>query len=145
MTNNLGMGAMLHMLVDHSEMAELLDASQGKQIKSLRIDSDYNAGDGGLAMRFADGSGIWIYDDARSCCETRYMHTDDYLASFVGATFRGARYGEHSETTKDYETIEIQFVWIDTSLGTFTLETRNEHNGYYGGIVILAKAMEEGE
>ena len=131
-----GIGAMLGMMTSNEETVDNHNAAKGKKIKSLRLDHDYNAKDGGLEMIFDDGSGIVFYDDARSCCEHRYVHTDDNLDSFIGATFVGADLKEGPEVEEDYEVHEIQFLIINTSVGQFTVETHNEHNGYYGGFVI---------
>ena len=126
------------------EGAGLLEAAKGKTIERLRIDNEYNLWDGGLLMRFTDGSGVWIYDDQRSCCETRYMHTDDVLSSFEGASFVGVRLGEYTTSeTEGGEESEVQFLIIDTSLGSAVVETHNIHNGYYGGFWIKVAEMEQ--
>ena len=130
-----GLGAMLQMLGGNEETVNTHKSAMGKKIKSIRIDKDYN-GDGGLEMLFDDGTGIWIFDDARSCCEDRYLHTDDNVSDFAGAIFIEAELREGGEKGDDWETHEWEFVIIKTSIGEFTLETHNEHNGYYGGFYV---------
>ena len=134
--SRLGMGSMLSMLGGNEETVNAHKSAMGKKIKSIRIDDDYNGGDGGLEMLFDDGTGIWIYDDARSCCENRYLHTDDKVSDFAWATFIEAELREGGEKDDGWETHEWEFVVIKTSLGEFTLETHNKHNGYYGGFYV---------
>lgn len=133
-----GMGAMLHLLGGNRETVETFQAARGKQIASLVMNPD---GDGQLEIRFTDGSGIAFYDDARSCCESRYMHTDDALADFVGGTLDGAKTVAGPNKESDYGDHEQTFLKVTTSKGVFTVVTHNEHNGYYGGIAIAVKPL----
>ena len=38
---------------------------------------------------------------------------------------------------------EVQFLVVTTSKGAFTIETHNEHNGYYGGFFIEAEVSQQ--
>jgi len=136
MMAQIGLGVLLHHLFgDGSASIEALEAAQGKVIKSLEMS---DVGDGELLVRFEESTLI-IRDDGRSCCESRYMTTDDDLNSFVGATFTGVELRDGPEMTTEYgEPHEQQFLLVNTSLGTFTVVTHNEHNGYYGGFYIVA-------
>lgn len=109
-------------------------AMLGRPIKNAVVD---NSDDGCLRIKFEGGGTLEVRDDGRSCCESRYMSTDDDLSSFVGAKVvsleavegpdipcEGESYGEVHET---------MFVKLETTMGTITLVTHNEHNGYYGG------------
>lgn len=140
--SNLGVGVMLGMLGGNEETVNAHKSAMGKKIKSLRIDKDYNH-DGGLEILFDDEAGIWIYDNGRSCCEHRYLHTDDKVSDFAGAIFIEAKIEEGGEKEEDWETHEWQFVIIKTSLGEFTLETHNKHNGYYGGFYLVIRTIEK--
>lgn len=137
----LGLGVMINMLSSNEEAVKAYNAAQGKVIKSAVLDPD--RGDGGaLVMCFTDGTGIEIWDDGRSCYESRYMTTDDDLASFIGATFKDIEMRDGPDTQDEYGAPhEMRFVYVDTSLGTFTLETHNIHNGYYGGFFIKVRAL----
>lgn len=105
----------------------------GRKIVRIELNDTVDP-DGALFLIFDDGEAIKIYDDGRSCCEARYMHTDDDLSQFVGATLTGAGIREGPFTEGEWGDMhEIQFLVVSTSLGDFTLETHNEHNGYYGG------------
>ncbi|MCP4540647.1 MAG: hypothetical protein GY832_26210 [Chloroflexi bacterium] len=132
-----GVGAMIAWLAGNEDSANAYRAATGKEIVSLKLDPDGNDGDGELQFLFTDGTAIKLFDAGRSCCESRYMHTDDNLKSFVGATLLTAEvrdgpdmedqyYGEH----------ECQFLVVATSKGVFTVETHNKQNGYYGGFAI---------
>jgi hypothetical protein len=115
---------------------EQLEAAQGRTIAALRIDPEGNGGDGVLQLEFAGGV-LTIRDAGRSCCESRYMTTDDALAAHVGAVFLGVEVRDGPESTDD-EPHEQQFLLVNTSAGTFTVVTHNEHNGYYGGFWLEA-------
>lgn len=136
----LGIGVMLHMLSDNSETVKAFTGSIGKTISRVEINIDYNAGDGGLVFAFTDGTGIVLFDDGRSCCESRYMHTDDDLTYHVGATLMGAEIQDGPTIMSQYdEPKESQFLIVTTSKGQFTVVNYNEHNGYYGGFIIVCR------
>lgn len=140
--SQLGVGVLLHHLFDDNhETAETLQAALGKVIADARMDN--NADPNRLVLRFTDGTGLYAYDDGQSCCETRYMTTDDDLPSFVGATFNGFELRDAPNRETEWgEPHEVQFLLTNTSKGVFTLETHNEHNGYYGGFYIVIRPIE---
>jgi hypothetical protein len=105
----------------------------------MTVDPEYNGNDGGLVIDFIDSTGIVLFDDGRSCCENRYVHTDDDLAAFTGAVFLGCEIREASNVPDEYGDHEVQFLLVHTSLGVVTIETHNEHNGYYGGFYLRAR------
>lgn len=93
-------------------------------------------------INFPDGRTLTISDRGQSCCEHRYMHTDDDLAAFAGAKFvsiehRGVAYDLPGE---EYDVLDCAFVLVNTSLGTITLASYNHHNGYYGGWHLVVEA-----
>ena len=132
-----GFGYMISVLRGNSESADVFQWAIGKTIASIELDPEYNAGDGGLKIAFADLSGIVLFDDARSCSENRYMHTDEDLQSFVGAQLIGAEVRDAPDQEDEYGYHKIQFLLVHTDLGTFTVETHNEHNGYYDGFSLV--------
>ena len=118
----------------HDETLSVLAAAQGKVLASVSLDlGDYGQPDH-LAFRFGDGGGFRIYD----FCNYRAMTTDDDLSAFAGATFLGAEVRKGPIYDDDDEVHEIAFLVVSTSLGEFTVETHNWHNGYYGGFSIKA-------
>jgi hypothetical protein len=134
-----GIGVIIRLLSGDSSET-LLDAAKGKTISAITVDPEYNHGDGGLVIDFADGTGIVLFDDGRSCCEERYVHTDDDLTGYVGALFNGCEIREAPNVQDDDEGVhEVQFLIVHTSLGDITVETHNEHNGYYGGFYLAAR------
>jgi hypothetical protein len=143
MTKNLGIGAMIGMLSGNEETVKAFNSSLGKTIASLQIDPDANGGDGALVFTFTDGTGLRLFDRGHSCCESRYMHTDDDLSYHVGATLTTAdiRDGSAEEEGEWGGVKESQFLVVTTSKGTFTVVNYNEHNGYYGGILIGAETF----
>lgn len=115
----------------------------GKTISDLRFSENDN--DSALSITFADGSKLTLFDDGQSCCETRYMRTDDNLAEYIGGRLLGAEVKDVPELIgfwkdeDEYGDHDIQFLEITTSKGSFVMSNHNEHNGFYGGFCIEAK------
>jgi hypothetical protein len=115
-------------------------------LNSKRIVKLWLGEDDVLHMRFEDGTGVGFYDAGQSCCEHRYMRTDDDLSHFVGATFTGAEIKDAPSPRKegDWDSEhEVQFLEIHTDRGSFTMASHNEHNGYYGGFELRICAEDE--
>jgi len=137
MTNKLGIGVMITKEVK-------LDLS-GHTILGIHLDPEYNHGDGGLVLLFEPGE-LVVYDDGRSCCESRYIQTDDDLQAFVGAELTSIEVREMPDVVQEpdpdgwsySEPHKQQALVVDTTLGSFTVVTHNEHNGYYGGFYMKA-------
>ena len=122
----IGMGAMIHYLGGGSEN----DAASycGRKITAAQMK------DNRLNLTFADGIKIAIWDDGQSCCENRYMTTDDDVSSLVGHLLHHIEGKEASNGETDYgECYESVFVEIGTDDGCVTIVNHVEHNGYYGG------------
>lgn len=93
-------------------------------------------------LRFLTGN-LQVKDNAQSCCENRYLTTDDDLPSFVGASLVGVDRVEVEAADDDYGDVHEQmFVKLETTAGTITLVAHNEHNGYYGGFCIESEWVE---
>jgi hypothetical protein len=123
----------------------VLAAARGETLASVSLGPGEFGGEGQrLVFRFVSGGGFYLYDDSYP---TRYMTTDDDLAAFVGATFTGAEVRPAPDSYEpEYDQGEwhdIAFLVVFTSLGEFTCETHNWHNGYYGGFSIRACALNE--
>jgi hypothetical protein len=113
-------------------MLDLKD-SVNKVIKDIQI------GDSSFVITFEDDTNIEFFDDNQSCCEKRYMNTDDTLIDMVGGKLIAAAVVSGGEFDKDGDTQECAFLIITTTKGMFTIANYNEHNGYYGGINIIIK------
>jgi hypothetical protein len=101
---------------------------EGRTITAASLD------DNALSLTFADGVTIHIWDDGQSCCEHRYMTSDDDPATLVGHRLVGITGKEGPTEGEDGdETHEVVFVEVQTDGGFITLANHNEHNGYYGG------------
>lgn len=134
MKNNLGMGVMIDMLRGNKETVESVQSSIGKKIESIVID------DNNLKITFDDGSLLKLWDGGQSCCEHRYMSTDDDLGYFKGAELLKIEIKDAPNVVmNDYEEHEVQFLEVTTSTGSFQCANHNEHNGYYGGFSINAE------
>jgi len=120
---------------------EDLNELSGRKITSIVLgqSGDYSV------LRLSIGDNLFdIYDSKRSCCERRYMTTDDGLDEYVGATFLSIELREATEEWVDDEfdmmdshSSAIQFLVIITDRGNISFANHNEHNGYYGGFEIV--------
>jgi len=133
---HLGIGVMLNRLMA-DDGGDVFRTAIGKTITALSLDVDNNREDM-LRITFDDGSKIALYDNGQSCCETRYMRTDDDLTHHIGATLVGGEIRDAPDIVEDGgdEAHEVQFLLITTSRGVITLSNHNEHNGYYGGFAL---------
>lgn len=133
--SNLGMPVMLHMLSGNQDSVSAWSSAVNKVIKSLELK------DNSFVFVMDDGTSIALFDDGQSCCENRYMTTNDDLTGFVGSTLLSAETRYAPNVEDEYGEHEVQFLLVTTSIGVITLETHNEHNGYYGGFAVCAKSL----
>lgn len=121
--------------------ADFINEVSGKTITSLKVEHDI------LYIGLGDNT-LEVWDDGQDCCEVRYLHTDDKLSDFVGHRFIGIDIVDYdgAELIANHDAVhDMQFCLIRTSLGTFTLETHNEHSGYYGGFSMKCKTSDYSE
>lgn len=131
-----GLGVLINALGGNDSTAKTFTAAVGKTIKSIEL-----RGDDALYIDFEEGGAIRIRDDGQSCCETRYMRTDDDLASFVGARLLGGELKDAPNLPHAYDEHEVQFLELKTTKGSLTMASHNEHNGYYGGFWIVVESV----
>ncbi len=131
-----GIGVMLRRLGGSAGSGECMQAAIGKKIAALKIE------DNALRFTFEDGTRMQLADCGQSCCESRWMSTDDDLPYFVGAELRDAEVREappYVPKEGEYcDVHDVEFLVVQTSKGDITLSNHNEHNGYYGGFSIEA-------
>ena len=130
---NLGMGVMLGILGGNEETVNSIKSSLNKIIETIELDGE------DLVISFTDNTKLTIWDGGQSCCESRYMTTDDNLSDFNGAVLLDLELKSADDIDNGWEVHEIQFLDIKTSNGVFTMVNHNEHNGYYGGFYVKAK------
>lgn len=135
MNDNTGLGVILKALGGNKETVDTIEQSLNKEITALVVE------DNELKLTFKDGTKIALFDGGQSCCENRYMNTDDDLKDYVGAKLQGVEVADGPLEEHGYDTKESQFLKVETSKGTFTVVNYNEHNGYYGGFYIEAKKI----
>lgn len=134
MSKKLGLGVMIHMLFDGNENPPSKYLGR-KIIKANLLTSKGRAADA-LRLDFGDGVVIDILDGGQSCCEDRYMRTDDDIRDLEGhkliaietreVEYPPAKYGDH----------EVVFLDVKTDGGMVSFSFHNEHNGYYGGFAL---------
>jgi hypothetical protein len=131
-----GIGAMLHYLGGGSKHSA--EEYYGRTICGAEIV------DNRLRLTLDGAKKIDIWDDGQSCCETRYMTTDDDLSSLVGHKLTRIEVKPGPDAEGEYgECHEQVFVEVGTDKGSVTIANHNEHNGYYGGFGLTI--TEEGE
>lgn len=130
-----GLGVMIHSLGGNKETVNAVKSALGKVIEKVNLDNNE------LVFKFADGTGLKMFDDGQSCCEDRYMRTDYDLSDYQGATLLDFELKNAPSVEDDYGTHEVQFLDIKTSNGVFQMANHNEHNGYYGGFWIVARKI----
>lgn len=87
---------------------------------------------------------IEIWDNGQSCCESRYLSTDDDVLSLVGGKLVRIEVKEGPNQEVEYGGAhEICFVEVGTDKGFITLTNHNEHNGYYGGFDLTITEVDE--
>ena len=102
----------------------------GKTITGLELK------DGQLTLTLEDRVKLKLRDNVQSCCESRYMGTDDNLADHIGSQLLGVRVLDAPDQDAGGDVHEVQFLIIDTDKGGLTISNHVEHNGYYGGFDI---------
>lgn len=134
--SNLGLMVMMKSMMGNQETVEAFSKGVNQQIRPLSVTDEES-----LVFEFENGYKMRIFDDGQSCCEHRYMRTDDDLSHFVGATLLDAELRDGGSQEEEYECKDCQFLIVKTSKGEFTVQNYNEHNGYYGGFAIECRSM----
>lgn len=124
--SQIGIGAMLHYLSDGTEHSA--DEYYGQTVMSAEIADDK------LTLGLSpSGKLIEIWDNGQSCCESRYMRTDDDVKSLIGRKLTSIEAKEAPNEPDDYGDHEVVFIEVQTDGGFITVSNHNKHNGYYGG------------
>ena len=72
------------------------------------------------------------------CCAQCYLAHANGVDNLVGSTINDVEQSEWvSDDTEDYSVTETMGVKLTTSKGYVDFETRVEHNGYYGGYILV--------
>lgn len=138
MTNNLGIGVMINLLGGNSKTVAAIQGSIEKTIQKVWLDKQTDE----LKFQFTDGTNLKLLDAGQSCCEHRYMTTDDDLPYYSGATLLGFELKDAPDQEDEYGNVhDVQFLDVNTSKGVFQMANHNEHNGYYGGFSIVAETF----
>ena len=133
-----GIGVMIGMLSGNGETVDALRSAIGSTISALRIVDE------GLYIELSSGDTLRIWDGGQSCCEDRYMRTDDDLDYYIGAKLVDFELRDAPEVAHEWGVHEVQFLAVKTSAGELVMSSHVEHNGYYGGFCIQA-SLEAGE
>ncbi len=132
--SQIGLGVLINALGGNKETVECLKASVGRKMTSIALNEDV------LFIAIEGENRFKVWDDGQSCCENRYMRTDDDLQDFAGATILDYEVSDAPSQPSEYGDHEVQFFRIHTSKGIITFSSHNEHTGYYGGFSIKAES-----
>jgi hypothetical protein len=131
----LGMCTLLGLLEGNESTVRAIQASLGKVITGVTLFNNT------LTLAFADDTTLAMFDAGQSCCESRYMTTDDDLSGFIGATLVNVELADApppQATENNWDEHDVQFLRILTDQGVLVMANHNEHNGYYGGFALEA-------
>ena len=129
-----GIGVMLGYLSGNESSVRAWQSAVNKVIAEIRADED------SLHFVMEDGTKIKLSDEGQSCCEHRYMTTDDDLSYHVGTELIDSENKDATSIEMEYEEHEVQFLEVKTSKGVISCANHNEHNGYYGGFYVQCAA-----
>lgn len=121
----LGIGAMLHALSGGSEINP--EQFEGFKVTAAKMTDE--------KLYLTLETTIAVFDNGQSCCESRYMTTDDDIRTLIGHELRRieSKPGGKLQVDASYGEHETAFVEVGTDVGFVTIVNHNEHNGYYGG------------
>lgn len=130
-----GIGVLIQRLWGGNRLTkEQADSVIGQSILDLALT------DNELRLSLSSGETLTLWDDGQSCCESRYMTTDDDLSAYRGTELRDIEVSPGPDVEDEYgECHETEFLRIITHRGTITFVNHNQHNGYYGGISLAAR------
>ncbi len=99
--------------------------------------------DNKIYIEFVDGTKVYLADEGQSCCEYRYITTDDDPSVLNGQKLVHikAKWGPDIEDGNN-DSHQICFLEIQGNQSAVTFVTHNEHNGYYGGFCLEFKAVD---
>lgn len=107
----------------------------GKRISSAAIIDDV------FVIKFEDRTKIGIADHGQSCCEDRFMTTDDDVTALAGTSLISIEEKPGPDVDDDNNCHEICFVEIQTDRISLQLVNHNIHSGYYGGFNMKIKEL----
>jgi hypothetical protein len=88
-----------------------------------------------LILDFDSGwKAVFVDHCGYSCCEERYMKTDDDLESIIGDHVVSFEILATEYKDEDYGDLEVSFLHLKTTSDVIVVGTYNSHNGYYGGL-----------
>lgn len=127
-----GLGVMIHSLVGGSPK-DPHDYS-GRTIVRAELCAAPASQDS-LLLSFDDGISIRISDNGQSCCEARYMRTDDDLSALAGQNLIAIETRPSPDIVEEEggDPHEVVFLDVKTEAGVTSFSFHNEHNGYYSG------------
>lgn len=136
----LGIGVMIDRLSGNEDTVAAVKASIGQRIARMELQKTDPAttNPDKIVIRLKNGNAVSLWDDGQSCCERRYMVTDDDLSKYINAKIVSMELAEAPNVEDSYGDHEVLFLRIKTTKGTVVFSNHNEHNGYYGGFAINA-------
>lgn len=95
-----------------------------------------------IYIEFMDGTKVLLEDTGQSCCEHRYITTDDDTSVLKGQKLVHIKVKNGPDIEdENNEYHQTCFLEIQGNQSAVTFVTHNEHNGYYGGFCLEFKAV----
>ena len=139
--SGLGGGGMIDPGSNYSSLEvsnEAISRCLGKEIRCVDLDERTNE----IRIWFYDGPVLVIRDAGQSCCEHRYISTDDCVDEIYGDLISIDTVPVETVERGSFDVQECVFLKLVTNNGTSTFKCYNLHNGYYGGFDIEAIVYE---
>lgn len=80
----LGLGVVINMLGGNESTVNALNVCLGQKIEKVWLDEENNR----LRFLFKNKVKMSMWDNGQSCCESRYMRTDDDLSEFANTILK---------------------------------------------------------
>ena len=133
-----------HGYVEKGEKSKMKPAIFGRKYSDKKItDAFFDKEANEIRIDFEDGIKIKITDDGQSCCEERYLRTDDDLYRLIGQKFNSVILKTSASSGEDYGCHDVKFMEIYAGHESVNFSAHNEHNGYYGGIDICVTEIDD--
>jgi hypothetical protein len=124
-------------------MKELLN----KTILEYKLNSDCTI------IEFKCEDGIYSYSTEADCCNKVWFYgiNPPYQFPCKVTEVKSDTDGEYSclmfenifTDEEEYDVLDCAFIHLETNEGVFTIEIRNNHNGYYGGRVVFVGRVDK--
>lgn len=109
-----------------------LDILRGKHIINAEINESRDL------IKLTTDQGIFYLTWEGECCASCFIAEVSGSSNLVGSTITGIENTAWKRKESDDEVVETMGTNITTTKGYVGISTRTEHNGYYGGSILVS-------